>query len=442
MRCGWWLCVLLVLAGCGAESEGPSAPVGAGEGRDEVGLGLIDGEQQQKADGSWGEATVCKEFAQVEPLKAPMIVVSLDGLTLHLFDQEGDYDRVFRVGVGAKEEGVSLTPSSASAPGGVFWARADKPVADDSAEKSVWSWNMRCRIWWTNPENNEQLPVFGGLPWIRLEGPPTLGYGIHGPIDNFTLPSGGTLRRGYVSHGCMRMAPEELVEVWGRIQGHRVPVRIQQAPERRADGSPVEVAEPWILSPCADDAGCGFAGGFCKKNPYSERGYCTRACERSCPDKAGYPETFCVADPEDASQGICTIKDVAWAGCHQDHFVSRAGVGRFGDASRVADVCLPGTQGWVGDRCFEDGECETGLCTPLAGGPGGLCTQPCERFCPDKEGDYASTFCVEAPGSVPEEGGICVARCVSNDDCPAQTSCRPYGRFGEAENVSAACVPL
>jgi hypothetical protein len=72
----------------------------------------------------------------------------------------------------------------------------------------------------------------------------------------------------------------------------------------------------------------------------------------------------------------------------------------------------------------------------------GICTQPCEGFCPDKEGDYAGTFCVEAPSSVPDEGGLCVARCDSNDDCPQGTSCRPYSRLGQPEVVTAACVPL
>lgn len=436
-----------LLVACGQDGEpspeeAPQAPEGAGA---ELGLGEIDWEPGSKADGTWGSATTCKDFPDVEPLAQPKITVSLDGLTLHLVDEAGDYDRVFRVGVGSKDEqGVSLTPDSESAPGGVFWARADKPVHNDgpTPEEGVWAWNQRCRVWWTSAETGQKMPVFAGLPWIRLEGPPTLGYGIHGPIDRFTLPSGGSLRRGYVSHGCMRMAPEDLVEVWGRIQGSKVPVRIQRSPERREDNSVVEVEEPWMLSPCQSDADCSFEGGLCKQNPYSGEGYCTRPCDLTCPDKAGYPETFCVNDPEDESKGICTLKHVDWGACRQDHFVPHLQAQRHGQPERTADVCLPGTQGWVGDRCFEDQECETGLCTPLEGGPVGLCTQPCEQFCPDKEGDFAGTFCIDAPSSVPEEGGMCVARCQSNEDCPQGTSCRPYSRFGEPEQVAAACVPL
>lgn len=424
-----------------------------------------------KTDGDWGDATTCKPIPEVEPLNAPMIVVSIDGLTLRLFDREGDYDRTFPTGVGSVDEetGESLTPTSDDQPGGVFWARADWPALNDTddPETSPWAWNQSCRIWWQNPETDEYVPVFAGLPWIRLEGPPTLGYGIHGPIDGFTKPNGGNLRRGFVSHGCMRMAAEDIVEVFGRIQGHKVPVRIQKAPERRRGGKVVDVEDNWILSPCQEDADCRFDGGVCKKHAYNGEGFCTIPCTRYCPDKAGYPVSFCVSDPDAPEEGICTLKTHEMTDeCRRyDHFVKNEAVPRFGEAPQVptepvidpatgetvenpeptvtrADVCLPGTEGWIGDRCMNDDECGAGRqCTPVEGGPEGLCTQACERFCPDQDGGYASTFCVDAPDSVPVEGGMCVARCVSDDDCPVGTACQATGRFNEAEVVRGACVP-
>ncbi len=444
-----WIALLLLstvlcITAC-SEDKQPATPTvvdATPEGGQDIQVGLVDGSLAGKADGTWGAATTCKPIPEVEPLNDPMIVVSVDGLTVHLFDRQGDYDRVFRTGVGAKNSlGVSLTPTSDNQPEGVFWAHTDKPVSNDSADHSVWSWNMSCRMWWTNPDNGEKIPVFGGLPWIRLEGPRTLGYGLHGPIDNFTAPSGGSLRRGYVSHGCMRMAAEDIVEVWGRIQGHKVPVRIQQAPELDKDGAVLEVEEPWMLSPCQEDSDCGFDQGICNTNVYSGQGYCTRTCESTCPDKRGYPETFCVADPDKEDQGICTLKDVAWMGCRHDHFVSTEDVARFGDPSRQAKVCLPGTQGWIGDRCFSNDECDTDLCTPLEGGPVGLCTKKCDQYCPDKEGDFSSSFCVNAPASLPEEGGLCVARCVHQDDCAEGTVCAEHSRFGEDATLATACVP-
>ena len=39
----------------------------------------------------------------------PVIVVSIDGLTLHLWDRQGTFDKVYPIGPGAVENGKSLT---------------------------------------------------------------------------------------------------------------------------------------------------------------------------------------------------------------------------------------------------------------------------------------------------------------------------------------------
>ena len=60
-------------------------------------------------------------------------------------------------------------------------------------------------------------------------------YAIHGPIDNYRAANGGNLRRGYVSHGCVRMAAADVLEVYARIKGvASVPVHVQREPERTA----------------------------------------------------------------------------------------------------------------------------------------------------------------------------------------------------------------
>jgi len=432
--------MLVLASGCGEDATDPPVADPTAGFEEDLGVGAVD---NPKEDGFYGLATTCKELPFVEPLVDPKIVVSLDGLTLHLFDQAGDYDRVFPVGVGAIENGVSLTPPSTDLPTGSYFTRTDEPPVDDGpvSTQARWGWNQRCRVWWKSAETGQQLPVFAGLPFIRLAGHPTSSsYALHGPVDNYTIPSGGTLRRGYVSHGCVRMAAADIAEVWGRLQGVQAEVRVQKAVERRDDGTAVDY-DPWFLAECSTDADCAYDGGLCKSNPYSGRGFCTRRCSRGCPDRAGHPTSFCVADPDAPGSGYCTVKAEATTNnCRRlPGFHAVAGVPR-PDSSARANVCLPGSQGWIGDRCLSDDECDSAHCTPLDGGPEGLCTEPCTRYCPDKPGGYASTFCVPAPASLPDDGGICAARCSIDDDCVEGTACVATGRFGQSGVVKASCV--
>ena len=134
-------------------------------------------------DGHWGAATTCKTLPTGLPqLKNPAIVVSLDGLTLHLWDQAGTFDKVYPIGPGAIENGVSLTPIGhfTTGPADTSAGASDNP---NVVGGSPWSWWYRCKIWWTDPETKKINPVYGGLPLIRLNGPPTLGYALHGPVE-------------------------------------------------------------------------------------------------------------------------------------------------------------------------------------------------------------------------------------------------------------------
>jgi hypothetical protein len=270
---------------CGADP-------GDAESGDELAVGSIEGESND-----FGAALKCKAIPVVPVLTDPAIVVSLSGLTLHLWDRKGTYDRVFPIGPGAIENGASLTPIGSFTTG---------PTATEVTD-AQWGYNYPCRIWHTD-ESGKKLPVFAGLPFIRLVGPPSTGYGIHGPIDAYTLPSGGSLRRGYVSHGCTRMAAADIVEVYGRIRGRtKVPVKIQQEVERRADGTAVDVATKWIGAECRTTADCNFTGGVCRVPPGATRGFCTAPCTKTCTDRQGEVPTFCVDDPSvtDASVGMC-----------------------------------------------------------------------------------------------------------------------------------------
>lgn len=426
---------LVALAACDERAPEEQPP----EDFAELGLGNVE---EMKDDGNWGAATTCKPIPNLTPLRDPMIVISLDGLTLHLFDRQGTYDKVFPIGPGAIENGKSLTPVSTSRADGLFYTRTDlsRGVDGPTPSQQVWSWNYSCRMWWKD-ESGKQIPVFAGLPFIRLEGPGSTAYGIHGPIDKFTQPNGGTLRRGYVSHGCVRMDAADVVEVYALIQGKKTPVRIQQATERVNDRA-VDIPAKWIGQECQVDADCNFAGGFCHANAYSGRGFCSARCTRSCADKAGYPTTFCVADSADATKGMCVAKSVAVDNtCRRyDHFVTKRGVGRFGQTTTKADVCLPGTEGWMGDRCLASAECTGGVCAPVDDGDVGICSQACSRSCPDTTAQ-PTTFCVDASEESGLTDGMCVAQCFNDDDCALGSTCELEPRNGQPSVTRKVCLP-
>ncbi len=409
---------------------------------EELPVGDVD---DLKADGAWGSALTCKAIPDLEPLKRPEIVVSLDGLTLRLRDAEGDFDKVYPIGPGKIEGGKSLTPTSLGRPGQVYYLRMDQKTVQETSNpnKAVFGMNYSCKIWWPDPDKGKKIPVFAGLPFIRLEGAPTLGYAIHGPIDSYTIPSGGKLTRGFVSHGCIRMEAADVVELFALTQGSKVPVRIQQSVERDALGKAVDIPQRWLLSECTKDEECNFPGGFCKMNEYGSAGFCTAACTKYCSlDKFGYPTSFCVADPEDDASGICILKSTATNNsCRRfPGFELWAGTPRFSDPSVKADVCLPGSSGWVGAPCFSDLDCALsgGNCheADLGEGRPGFCTVSCSKYCSDLAG-FPTTFCVDAGSG----SGECVQKCVLQDDCPAGYACTPdVPRFGQSTPTSSVCM--
>ncbi len=294
----------------------------------------------------WGHALQCKPIPALPVLPSPEVVISLDGLTLHLFDRTTGFDRVYPVGVGAVRLGRMLTVPSPSGPKGRYHARLDVMAFRDRPRPEVrWAWNYTCRFWWQDPDTKTLLPVYAGLPFIRIQEPGGSDDGIHGPAEDIRREDGGRLRRGYVSHGCIRMEPAGILDLYARTRGKRYPVQIQRAIERRADGTAVDVDDRWFLSECANDEQCNFPGGTCRKNPFATAGFCTAGCDGRCPDRAGYPGSFCVADPDAPDRGICTLRASNFDNqCKRfQGFVRSPRVRRFGGAKAMASVCLPGT---------------------------------------------------------------------------------------------------
>ncbi len=329
--------ILTAVAGCAADDEDFSESGGTAD----LSTGEVVGEASALDPRTWTNALRCKDIPAVEPLANPEIVVSLDGLTLHLRDRGGTYDRVFAIGPGALENGKSLTPTSDMAPTGTFYTGSNTTETTDSQ----WGYYYPCRIW--HEDHGTRTPVFAGLPFIRLAGPPSAGYGIHGPIDSFTAANGGSLRRGYVSHGCVRMSAADIVEVYGRIHRHpRTAVKIQQAVERLSTGAAVDLPQRWVGSECSANSDCNFTGGTCRIAAGATKGFCTMPCTSSCADRAGEGSTFCVRDPasSNASRGICVVaaSSVYNNTCarYRGLLSYARGVSR-PDASASNDVCMP-----------------------------------------------------------------------------------------------------
>ena len=148
-------------------------------------------------------------------LVAPEIIVSLDGLTVHLFDRETGFQAVYPAGVGTKNSrGVSITPA------GHF--RTGANTADG---------------WWFVPRRT--VPeYFGGFPFLRIDAKNHVGantYALHGPITD-------ELIRGYVSHGCIRMRANDIIRLFWMVKKFpQIPVTIQREVERDAAGNRVDV---------------------------------------------------------------------------------------------------------------------------------------------------------------------------------------------------------
>jgi hypothetical protein len=291
-----------------------------------------------------------------------------------------------------------------------------------------------CKTWWTDPETGAKSPVFAGLPFMSWHG----NYAVHGPIDNYKATNGGSLRRGFVSHGCFRMEAADVLEVYARIKSvAKTPVHVQREVERRADGSRVDLAPAWVGTQCSADADCNFTDGFCAKDAYSERGTCSAHCTQYCADKAGRPSTFCVDDPDATDgRGMCEPKvtEVDYECRPYEAMSVHRGVARHGQPSVTADVCMPGSHGWVGDRCAGNGDCGNGTTC----GDDGTCTMACAKYCSDLPG-YSDTFCSAATATA----GTCERACTpaSNaSECDTGETCVSTHRPGET-TAHFVCAP-
>lgn len=108
----------------------------------------------------------------------------------------------------------------------------------------------------------------------------------------------------------------------------------------------------WIGAACDSDVDCDYTGGVCLSTGFP-RGTCSMACDRTCPDQAGHPTTFCVSTsdlPSGASArlgsgGACVSRcDLATfpstLGCRTDYGCTVES--RNNEPATEKYVCIPG----------------------------------------------------------------------------------------------------
>jgi len=165
----------------------------------------------------------------------PEVRVSLDGLSVHLFDKATGLSRVYPTGPGklGQNSGKSFTPTG-------FFATSPNSAGS----------------WWNISERFEPS-YFGGFPFLRITAHNSKGwntYGLHGPITfrcNVDVDGPCPLANrewflvhDFVSHGCMRMRAEDIVELFYLLQGHKsVPVTIQEFTEIDPSGEPISATD-------------------------------------------------------------------------------------------------------------------------------------------------------------------------------------------------------
>jgi hypothetical protein len=116
------------------------------------------------------------------------------------------------------------------------------------------------------------------------------------------------------------------------------------ADEEGIDGEGVgkaDAARPWIGGACNADRDCAVSGARCLKGPDFPGGQCTKACTRYCPDRAGDPTTFCIADSALAGSSARCVSQCDYlrfpSGCREGYdCILRA---RAGDSATRQAVC-------------------------------------------------------------------------------------------------------
>ena len=104
-------------------------------------------------------------------------------------------------------------------------------------------------------------------------------------------------------------------------------------------------------------------------------------------------------------------------------------------------------EGFIGGTCDSDNDCayDGGFCFEEGEGfPDGMCSLPCDLYCPDQEG-MVTTFCIDAESAeVDAPPGLCTMRCdfsQSESGCRAGYKCVLLPRHNDPNTVVQSCIP-
>jgi uncharacterized protein (TIGR03382 family) len=109
------------------------------------------------------------------------------------------------------------------------------------------------------------------------------------------------------------------------------------------------------------------------------------------------------------SKHLYGVYSAGWSDCLKIQVTPVDGSTPLGPSSCSAGGASSSSKGgFIGEACGEQSACSS--TTPVCleeddGYPGGMCTKPCQRICPDRKG-HPTTFCIADKGS-----GYCFSRC-------------------------------
>ena len=272
---------------------------------------------------------------------------------------------------------------------------------------------------------NDKAP-WGGFPFLMYNN--QRGIAFHGPITSVSDVATGDLEwhlyRGPVSHGCNRMAGEHVVEM-----AHLLGIDM---------GKPHTVQERFTLgvkTTISADYDV-FDGKTIDVDYPAEKGVVR-------PTGSGvkvYPTWI----SEDFPRLVCAYRADRPLGL--DH-CAYAGTNRR-DLGTGFYLVEPSKDPWIGSSCAADKDCnfttsgKKATCT-LGSQGAGVCTVPCEGFCPDKAGTPV-TFCA----AFPDGAGRCVSRAEAmNQLCAAVPGTTPtlaerkVGTSGAQAAKTTVCLP-
>lgn len=108
----------------------------------------------------------------------------------------------------------------------------------------------------------------------------------------------------------------------------------------------------------------------------------------------------------------------------------------------ITDADAP-NKGWIGGACQSKAQCtfDDAICLSAADGfTDGTCSQACDKFCPDRDGNNSVTFCVAT-----DNGGRCLSRCdfelYEGQGCRQGYLCQVEERQNDPGTKVASCVP-